>query len=68
MRTETHGDFTQKCWSDTFGQRHCEVTHVPTGLMSASMSHGIYTDEIDAWKGMAMKLALELALAKVGGL
>jgi hypothetical protein len=61
MRTETHGDFTQRSWSDTFGQRHCEVTHAPTGLKSVSMSFGMYAEEIDAWKGMAMKLGDSLA-------
>lgn len=65
MRTETHGDFTQRSWSDTYGQRHCEVTHVPTGLVSSSLSHGMYADEIDAWKGMAMKLAEQLAPVRI---
>lgn len=59
--TKTDGPFKIESWVDSRAEYHHRITHTPTGIEVHEKSYSFYTDEIAAWKAMAMRLADEIA-------
>lgn len=58
MSTHLQGDFEVHAQAKLNGQYSTRIKHIPTNTEVVGMSYGFYTDELEAWKQMAMKLGL----------
>lgn len=58
MSVTQHGDFEVQSRGRMDGKYVCRIKHLPTGTEVTGESYAFYTDELEAWKQMAMKLAV----------
>lgn len=57
MSFHQHGDFEVHGRAQLDGKYQTRIKHLPTGIEVTGESYGFYTDELEAWKQMAVKLA-----------